>query len=125
MSLTEISVAPEQPSDVPGHGAVAGGAQHPRLGLHLGDHPANGPEAGARDEDDIHLPLRDNLLGSGDDRVAGDSRHVRVVDEVEGDESGDLVGAVTLDVADEDVIDGADVGGDQAYLGHTKHLESL
>ena len=42
VSLTEVSVAPKQPGDVPGHGAVAGGAQHPRLVLHQGDHPGFG-----------------------------------------------------------------------------------
>ena len=49
VSLTEVTVAPEQPGDVPGHGAVAGGAGHPSLGLHLGDNLVHGPETGARD----------------------------------------------------------------------------
>ena len=61
-------------------------------GLHLGDHPAHGPEAGARAEDAIHLPPRATLPGSGADRAAGHHRDGCALQDPTGYETGETPG---------------------------------
>ena len=122
--LTDISLTAGQPSAVPGQGEVAGGHRLLDDLLHGLRHPA-GPQAGAADEDHVHLVVAPHGDGSSLDAVLRHAGHLRVPTEIKGEKTCHLVVSRSLDVVDKDLVDLSNVWSDQPDLSDSHSLESL
>ena len=122
--LTHITLTAGQPGAVPGQGEVAGGDGLLNDLLHVPRHLA-GSQAGAADEDDIHLVLAAQADGGRLDALHRDAGNLRVLPEVEGEKTGHLVIPRSLYVVDEYLVDLSYVRSDQPDLSHTQNLEGL
>ena len=120
--LTEILSTAQHSSAVPGHGEVAGGHRLLDDLLHGGG-DLGGPETGAADEDSLHPGESADSDGRCLDALHSDAGHLRVPDEVEGEEVGHVEVSGRLNVLDENIIDLSHVWSNKSDILHTKSFE--